>query len=76
MSVITLPLHNASQWIVLAGPFRFISQKLFDLVMVRGKKAAVQIDKPPGLPGAQLCASGTNRKLRGPPMFVPFIAGT
>jgi hypothetical protein len=57
---IMLPFHNASQGVVLRGPFRFVSQQLLNLFMVRVIKGAIQKDKAARFSVAELCTCGTN----------------
>jgi hypothetical protein len=71
VAVSTFPFHDASQRIVFSSPFRFVPQQMFNLLVVRNKKRAIEKDKSARFAATLLCASGTNCGLWRPPVFVP-----
>jgi hypothetical protein len=65
--------HNASQRIVLGGPFGFVIQKLLDLFLMRDEKVAIQIDKSTRLAAAYLLTRWAKYLLLRTPVSVLFV---
>jgi hypothetical protein len=70
VTVALFQVEDASHWIVLARPARFIDQKLLNLALVPNDKGAVEIYKSARLTAARLFAGRTNCRVNRPPALV------
>jgi hypothetical protein len=67
------PFENARKRIVLSRAVSFISQELFDLLLMLDKKSAIEKDKSARFAGAFLFARRANCRLRWTPVLVLLI---